>query len=101
MSRLSAVISSTQPTRNLDGAIRKARIAANIREDYFYPFDLYWEIKDADVKSTFLSTVSTLLGPGSVDDLLDHIDYIVKRVGDRPRRYRHRLQSRQWHQRLQ
>ncbi|MFT6435043.1 MAG: membrane dipeptidase [Candidatus Azotimanducaceae bacterium] len=65
----------------LDRGIRAARITANIREDYFYPFDLYWEIKDPDVKQTFLSTVSGLLGPGSVDDLLNHIDYIVKRVG--------------------
>lgn len=67
--------------KTLDQGIRAARITANIREDYFYPFDLYWEIKDADVKQTFLSTVSGLLGPGSVGDLINHIDYIAKRVG--------------------
>jgi len=67
--------------KELDSALRRARIEANIREEYFYPFDLYWEIKDPEVKQKFLTTVSDLLGPGSVDDLLDHIDYIVKRVG--------------------
>ena len=67
--------------KQLDRDIRKARLAANIREDYFYPFDLYWEIQDPEVKQVFLTTVSDLLGPGSVDMLLDHIDYIVKRVG--------------------
>jgi len=67
--------------KQLDRDIRKARLAANIREDYFYPFDLYWEIDDAEVKQTFLTTVSDLLGPGSVNKLLDHIDYIVQRVG--------------------
>lgn len=25
--------------------------------------------------------MSTLLGPGSVEDMLNHIDYVVKRVG--------------------
>ncbi len=67
--------------KQLDRDIRKARLAANIREDYFYPFDLYWEIQDPEIKQVFLTTVSDLLGPGSVDMLLDHIDYIVKRVG--------------------
>ena len=67
--------------KQLDRDLRKARVAANIREDYFYPFDLYWEIQDPKVKQIFLTTVSDLLGPGSVDMLLDHIDYIVKRVG--------------------
>ena len=67
--------------KQLDRDLRKARVAANIREDYFYPFDLYWEIQDPEVKQIFLTTVSDLLGPGSVDMLLDHIDYIVKRVG--------------------
>ena len=65
----------------LDADIRAARIAAGIEEDYDYPFELYWEMTDADMQRTFLTTVSGLLGPGSVDDMLNHIDYVVKRIG--------------------
>ena len=38
----------------IDGAIRKMRREAGIDEDYLYPFELYWEIKDAAVQTTFL-----------------------------------------------
>ncbi len=65
----------------LVAAIRQARRAVNISEDYLYPFELYWEIKDPAVQKSFLTAVSDLLGPGSVDDMLNHIDYIVARIG--------------------
>ena len=65
----------------LDAQIRVARLAAGIEEDYYYPFELYWEIKDPAIKKTFLTAVSDLLGPGSVDDMLNHIDYVVQRIG--------------------
>lgn len=65
----------------LDADIRTARRAAGITEDYYYPFELYWEIEDKNVKNTFLGTVSGLMGEGSLDALVDHIDYIAKRVG--------------------
>jgi membrane dipeptidase len=61
--------------------IRAARRAAGIKEDYLYPFELYWEIKDPAAQRAFLTSVSTLLGPGSVADMLDHLDYIVQRIG--------------------
>lgn len=67
--------------KNLDTQIRAARRTANIEENYYYPFELYWEIDDTVVQTAFLNTVSDLLGPGSVNDLLNHIDYIVDRVG--------------------
>jgi membrane dipeptidase len=67
--------------KELDARIRVARRAAGIEEDYYYPFELYWEIDDTEVQQTFLSAVSELLGPGSVDDMLKHIDYVVKRIG--------------------
>lgn len=67
--------------KELDAQIRVARRAAGIEEDYYYPFELYWELEDAEVQQTFLSTVSELLGPGSIDDLLNHIDYVVQRIG--------------------
>ena len=65
----------------LDTQIRAARRTAQIKEDYYYPFDLYWEITDETVQRTFLTTVSDLLGPGSLDDMLDHIDYVAQRIG--------------------
>lgn len=66
---------------NLDVQIRAARREAGLEEDSYYPFELYWEITDKEVQTTFLQTVSDLLGPGSVDAMVNHIDYIVKRIG--------------------
>jgi membrane dipeptidase len=66
---------------DLDVQIRAARRAAGIEEDSYYPFELYWEITDVEVQTKFLSTVSDLLGPGSIDAMIDHIDYIVNRIG--------------------
>jgi len=40
--------------QELDAQIRVARLAAGIEEDYYYPFELYWEIADAEVQGTFL-----------------------------------------------
>ncbi|MBM4206003.1 MAG: dipeptidase [Gammaproteobacteria bacterium] len=65
----------------LDTAIRAARKDAGLPEDYLYPFELYWELKDAAVKETFLGSVSALLGPSSIDDMINHLDYVVKRIG--------------------
>ena len=65
----------------LDRQIREVRRAAGLQEDYFYPFELYWELDDPEVQATFLSGVSNLLGPGSVDAMLNHIDYVVQRIG--------------------
>ncbi len=67
--------------KELDGLIRVARQEAGIEEGYYYPFELYWEIDDAAVQTKFLSTVSELLGPGSMDDVLNHIDYVAQRIG--------------------
>lgn len=65
----------------LDEAIREARRAAGVLEDYLYPFELYWEIDDPAARSAFTQSISDLLGPGSVDAMLDHLDYIVDRIG--------------------
>ncbi len=65
----------------LDANIRAARREAGITEDYYYPFELYWEIEDTVVKNKFVGAISALMGAGSLDALIDHIDYIVKRVG--------------------
>lgn len=61
--------------------IREARIGAGLPETYLYPFELYWEIEDKDEQVAFRDTISRLLGPGRMDSLMDHVDYIAKRVG--------------------
>ncbi len=65
----------------LDTKIRAARNAAGVEEDYYYPFELYWEIEDPEARAAFVGSISDLLGPGSVGAMLDHLDYIVERVG--------------------
>jgi membrane dipeptidase len=65
----------------LDDQIRTVRRVAGIEEDYYYPFELYWEIDDVEIQKAFLGSVSELLGPGKIDDMLNHLDYIVERVG--------------------
>ena len=67
--------------KNLDRQIRALRREAGVKEDYYYPFELYWEMDDPETQRVFLSKVSALLGPGSVDAMLNHIDYIVRRIG--------------------
>jgi membrane dipeptidase len=61
--------------------IRAARKTAGIQEDYYYPFELYWEIEDPAVQRAFLGSVSGLLGSIGVEDVINHIDYIVQRIG--------------------
>lgn len=61
--------------------IRAARKTAGIEEDYYYPFELYWEIEDPAVQMAFLESVSGLLGSIGVEEMLDHIDYVVQRIG--------------------
>lgn len=65
----------------LDARIRAARSAAGLGEDYYYPFELYWEIEDPAARQAFVTAISDLLGPGSVDAMLDHLDYVAKRIG--------------------
>ena len=65
----------------LDAAIRSVRRQAGIDENYLYPFELYWEINDPAIKANFLSGVRSLLGPINLDTMLDHLDYVAKRIG--------------------
>ncbi len=67
--------------QTLVASIRSTRREAGLPEDFLYPFELYWELDDPAVKERFLGAVSELLGPGSIDDMLVHLDYIVKRIG--------------------
>lgn len=65
----------------MDAEIRTARRVAGVNEDYDYPFELYWEISDPDIQRTFIEAVSNALGPGRIEDMMNHIDYVVDRIG--------------------
>ena len=62
-------------------AIAKARATAGLPAAYSYPYELYWELPDPAAKETFTTAVREALGPATVDTMIDHIDYLVKRVG--------------------
>lgn len=61
--------------------IKSLRRSAGIDERYTYPYELYWEIDNEKAQYAFLSAMRDLLGPANIDRLVDHIDYIVDRVG--------------------
>lgn len=61
--------------------LKRIRREAGVSEEYSYPFELYWEIEDLAERSAFTTAVSDLLGPATVENMVDHIDYIVDRIG--------------------
>lgn len=61
--------------------IIQVRVQHGLPEAYSYPYELYWELSDAKAKRAFLTEMRSVIGPGSIDDMLVHIDYIVARVG--------------------
>jgi len=61
--------------------IKTVRREAGIDERYSYPYELYWEIEDPAEQATFLTAMRDLLGPATVSRMVDHIDYLVQRIG--------------------
>ncbi len=62
-------------------AIDTARKAAGLPAAYSYPYELYWELPDPAARTAFTASIREALGPATVDIMIDHIDYIVKRIG--------------------
>jgi membrane dipeptidase len=62
-------------------AIDAARKAAGLPPEYSYPYELYWELPDPAARTAFTASIREALGPATVDIMIDHIDYIVKRIG--------------------
>ena len=62
-------------------AIDASRKAAGLPAAYSYPYELYWELPDPDARTAFTASIREALGPATVDIMIDHIDYIVKRIG--------------------
>lgn len=65
----------------LKAKIRDVRLAAGLPETYSYPYELYWELKDDAEKITFLTNMRALVGREDVSRMVDHIDYVVDRIG--------------------
>jgi len=62
-------------------SIRSVRQKHGLPEAYSYPYELYWEIEDPSGKLAFLSEMRGVLGRSSVNRMIDHIDYVVDRIG--------------------
>ncbi|MEO1102015.1 MAG: membrane dipeptidase [Pseudomonadota bacterium] len=61
--------------------IDAVRSNAGLPAKYSYPYELYWEIDDEEAKLAFLGSMRAVLGPSSVGRMVDHIDYVVQRIG--------------------
>lgn len=66
---------------DMRAAIRDVRLAAGLPETYSYPYELYWELKSDEEKLTFLGNMRELVGREDVARMVDHIDYVVERIG--------------------
>ena len=66
---------------SLDAQIRGWRKQIGLLEDYLYHFELYWENEDEELKTRFLDGMRKIIGPSSVSRMIDHLDYVVQRVG--------------------
>lgn len=65
----------------LAAKIRAVRRGARLPETYSYPYELYWELEDDAAKLDFLTKMRALVGREDVSRMVDHIDYVVARIG--------------------
>ncbi|MEM7328646.1 MAG: membrane dipeptidase [Pseudomonadota bacterium] len=65
----------------LAAKIREVRRTAGLPETYSYPYELYWELENDAEKLEFLTNMRALVGREDVDRMIDHIDYVVARIG--------------------
>ncbi|MEL7541976.1 MAG: membrane dipeptidase, partial [Pseudomonadota bacterium] len=65
----------------LAAKIRAVRRGAGLPETYSYPYELYWELDDDGAKLDFLTQMRALVGQEDVSRMVDHIDYVVTRIG--------------------
>ena len=65
----------------LAAKIRAVRRGAGLPETYSYPYELYWELENEAEKLDFLTRMRALVGQQDVSRMVDHIDYVVERIG--------------------
>lgn len=80
---LSPFVGYLYDTANEDllAAILDARRRVGLPDTYLYPFELYWQTEDPDTQVSFREEVRALLDGAGVSEMVDHIDYVVQRVG--------------------
>lgn len=61
--------------------VRGVRRDAGLPETYSYPYELYWELDNDAEKLAFLTNMRVLVGREDVARMVDHIDYVVDRIG--------------------
>lgn len=61
--------------------IIEVRLRHGLPEAWAYPYELYWELPDKKAQQAFLGEMKATLGTPDLDRLIDHIDYVVKRIG--------------------
>ena len=66
---------------NLLEEIEKVRLDAGLPAAYSYPYELYWELEDPAAQREFVANMRAVIGTGNIDTMLDHLDYIVERIG--------------------
>lgn len=65
----------------LDRRIKETRTQHGLPEKYDYPYELYWELEGMDAQLAYTGAISDLLGKGDVEVVVNHIDYVVDRIG--------------------
>ena len=61
--------------------IKQVRLGHGLPEAWAYPYELYWELPNRQAQQAFLGEMKATLGTPDLGRLIDHIDYVVKRIG--------------------
>jgi membrane dipeptidase len=61
--------------------IKAVRLEAGLPEAWAYPYELYWELPNKEAQQAFLGEMKATIGTPSLDRMIDHIDYVARRIG--------------------
>lgn len=57
------------------------RREAGLPDAWAYPYELYWELENDAAKQDFLGKMKATIGTPNLNRMIDHIDYVVGRIG--------------------
>lgn len=61
--------------------IKAVRLRHGLPEAWAYPYELYWELPNKKAQQAFLGEMKATIGTPDLNRMIDHIDYVVARVG--------------------
>lgn len=61
--------------------IKAVRLRHNLPEAWAYPYELYWELPNKEAQQAFLIEMKATIGTPDLNRMIDHVDYVVERVG--------------------